>query len=125
RNLFVSHITEARFEAIANKDKATAGKEQSIKKTTQTIISLRSEVASPEFKGSLDVDEDIGIDDPSSEIDSVFVIGESDVESMEVPRKFGEFLKNKESLSEEFMIRVLKGRDVSDEKSREVFNVTP
>nr|GEY46605.1 hypothetical protein [Tanacetum cinerariifolium] len=134
------HI-EARFEAIANKDKATVGKEQSIKKTTQTIISLQSKVASPEFKRSLDVDEDIGVDEPSSEIDSVFVIGESDVESMVVPRKFGEFLKNKESmkrllwvvvkhmglmsLREEFVIRVLEGRDVSDEKSREVFSVTP
>nr|GEY02499.1 hypothetical protein [Tanacetum cinerariifolium] len=92
---------EARFEAIANKDNETAGKVQSIKKTTQTLISLRSEVASPEFKGSLDVDEDIGVDEPSSEIDSVFVIGKSDVESMEVPRKFGEFLKNKESIKSE------------------------
>nr|GFB05419.1 hypothetical protein [Tanacetum cinerariifolium] len=88
-----------------------------------------------------DVDEDIGVDEPSSEIDSVFVIGESDVESMVVPRKFGEFLKNKESmkrllwvvvkhmglmsLREEFVFRVLEGRDVSDEKSREVFSVTP
>nr|GEY48096.1 pentatricopeptide repeat-containing protein At3g02650, mitochondrial [Tanacetum cinerariifolium] len=87
---------------------------------------------------------------------------------MDVPSKFGEFLKNKESveevvvgggeargvdeyysnrvilvlkegggelddsldeinlgLSEEFVIRVLKGRHVSGEKSREVFSVTP
>nr|GEZ49948.1 hypothetical protein [Tanacetum cinerariifolium] len=133
RNLFVSRITEACFEAIANKDKATARKEQSIKKTTQTIISLLSEVASPLFKGSLDVDEDIGVDEASSAIDNFFVIGESDVESMEVPSKFGEFLKNKESVEEVVVVggevrgvnEVLEGRDVFSEKSHEVFSVTP
>nr|GEX27573.1 hypothetical protein [Tanacetum cinerariifolium] len=112
--------------------------------------------------------QNIGVDEASSAIDGVFVIGESDVESMDVPRKFGEFLKNKESveevvvgggeargvdeyysnrvilvlkegggeladsldeinlgLSEEFVIRLLEGRHVSGEKSREVFSVTP
>nr|GEY30265.1 hypothetical protein [Tanacetum cinerariifolium] len=49
-----------------------------------------------EVKGSLDVDEDIGVDEVSSAIDGVFVIGESNVESMEVPSKFGEFSENKE-----------------------------
>ncbi|GKF98120.1 hypothetical protein Tco_0296903, partial [Tanacetum coccineum] len=39
---------EARFEAIVHEEKATAEKEQNIKETTDTITSLRSEVASPE-----------------------------------------------------------------------------
>nr|GEY38932.1 hypothetical protein [Tanacetum cinerariifolium] len=135
----LARTTEARFEAIAHKEKATAGKEQSIKKTTNTIISV------------------------SSAIDGVFVIGESNVESIEVPSKFNEFSENKESvekvvvgggealevdeyasnrvilvlkdgcgefddslsLSEDFVTRALEGRDVFGEKSRKVFSVTP
>ncbi|GKB52253.1 hypothetical protein Tco_0903006, partial [Tanacetum coccineum] len=107
-----------------------------------------------EIKGSLDADEDIGVDEVSSAIDDVFGIGESNVENMEVRSKFDEFSKNKKSveevvvgggkfsknknrvisvlkdgggefddtlneinlgLSEEFVIRVLEGRDVSGE----------
>nr|GEY38530.1 class II heat shock protein [Tanacetum cinerariifolium] len=164
----LARITEPRFEAIAHKEKATARKDQSIKKTTDIIISLRNEVASPKVKGSLDVDEDICVDEVSSVIDGVFVIGESNVGSMEVPSKFGEFSENKKivkevlvgggealgvddyesnrvilvlkdgggefddsldeinlGLSEEFVIRVLEGRDDFSEKSREVFSVMP
>ncbi|GJU26831.1 hypothetical protein Tco_1165452 [Tanacetum coccineum] len=47
----LARITEARFEAIAHKEKATAKKEQSINETTNTITSLQSEVASLEAKG--------------------------------------------------------------------------
>nr|GEX98847.1 hypothetical protein [Tanacetum cinerariifolium] len=52
------------------------------------------------FKGSLDADEDIGVDDVSSAIDGVFNIGESNVKSIEVRSKFGEFTENKASLDE-------------------------
>ncbi|GJS12855.1 hypothetical protein Tco_0407327 [Tanacetum coccineum] len=96
----LARITEARFEAIVHKAKAIAEKEQSIKETTNTITSLRSKVASPELKGSLDVDEDIGVDEVSSTIDCVFDSGESNVESMKVRNKFGEFSENKESVEE-------------------------
>ncbi|GJR19445.1 hypothetical protein Tco_0967972 [Tanacetum coccineum] len=149
----LAHLIEAHFEALAEKEK-----EHIIKKKADTILSLQSELASPEVKGSLDVDEDVGVDEVSSPIDGVFDIGESNVESMEVRSKFGEFSENKESvkevvvgggealgvdedesnrvisvlkdgggefddsldeinlgLSEEFVIRVLEGRDVSDE----------
>ncbi|GKC36812.1 hypothetical protein Tco_1049196 [Tanacetum coccineum] len=159
----LARLIEARFEAIVEKEK-----EQIIKKKADTILSLQSELASPEVKGSLDADEDIGVDEVSSAIDDVFDSGESNVESMEVCSKFGEFLENKESveevvvsggealgvdedesnrvisvlkggggefddniyeinlgLREERVIRVLKGRDVSGEKSREVFSITP
>ncbi|GKD10247.1 hypothetical protein Tco_1189932 [Tanacetum coccineum] len=73
---------------------------QSIKETTDTITSLLSEVASPEIKGSLDADEDIGVDEVNNVIDGAFVIGESNMESMEVSSKFGEFSENKESVEE-------------------------
>ncbi|GKD88314.1 hypothetical protein Tco_1363821 [Tanacetum coccineum] len=159
----LAHLIEAHFEALAEKEK-----EHIIKKKADTILSLQSELASPEVKGSLDVDEDVGVDEVSSPIDGVFDIGESNVESMEVRSKFGEFSENKESvkevvvgggealgvdedesnrvisvlkdgggefddsldeinlgLNEEFVIRVLEGRDVSDEKSCEVFRITP
>ncbi|GKC92939.1 hypothetical protein Tco_1158381, partial [Tanacetum coccineum] len=112
-------------------------------------IDYISELALPEIKGSLDADEDIGVDEVSSAIDNVF----------EVVVGGGEFSKNKNrvisvlkdgggefddsldeinlGLNEEFVIRVLEGRDVSSEsfvvflkwvyheKSREVFSVTP
>nr|GEY12290.1 hypothetical protein [Tanacetum cinerariifolium] len=80
------------------------------------------------------VDEYIGVDEASSAIDGVFVVGESDVESMDVPSKVILVLKEgggelddsldeiNLSLSEEFMIRVLEGRHVSGEKSREATN---
>ncbi|GKC94820.1 probable sodium/metabolite cotransporter BASS4, chloroplastic [Tanacetum coccineum] len=62
------------------------------------IIEARFEAI---IKGSLDADEDIGVDEVvSSAIDGVFDIGESNVESMEVHSKFGEFSKNKESVEE-------------------------
>ncbi|GKB80979.1 hypothetical protein Tco_0947874, partial [Tanacetum coccineum] len=120
--------------------------------------------ASLEVKGSLDANEDIGVDEVNSVIDGAFVIGESNVESMEVRSKFGEFLENKKSMEEvvvgggkvlgvdedesnrvilvlkdgggefydsldeinqvindEFVIRVLEGRDVFGK----VFSVTP
>ncbi|GKB62400.1 hypothetical protein Tco_0918586 [Tanacetum coccineum] len=91
----LARIIEARFEAIAKKEK-----EQIIKKKAYTILSLQSELASPEIKGSLDADEDIGVDEVSNAIDGIFDIGESNVESMEVRSKFGEFLENKESVEE-------------------------
>ncbi|GJY97903.1 hypothetical protein Tco_0514813 [Tanacetum coccineum] len=64
-----------------------------------TILSLRSELASPKIKGSLDADEDIGIDEVSSAIDCVFHIDESN----EVCSKFGEFSENKKSVIEVVM----------------------
>ncbi|GJY96491.1 hypothetical protein Tco_0513401 [Tanacetum coccineum] len=57
------------------------------------------EAPSPEIKGSLDADEDIGIDEVSSAIDCVFHIGESN----EVRSKFGEFSENKKSVIEVVM----------------------
>ncbi|GKD51751.1 hypothetical protein Tco_1280727 [Tanacetum coccineum] len=89
----LARIIEARLEAIAEK------REQIIKKKADTILSLRSELASPEIKGSLDADEDIGIDEVSSAIDCVFHIGESN----EVRSKFGEFSENKKSVIEVVM----------------------
>nr|GEV78148.1 prolyl oligopeptidase family protein [Tanacetum cinerariifolium] len=85
-------IIEARFEAIAKKEK-----EQIVKKKTNAIIPLQT---SPKIKGSLNADEDIGVDEVSSAIDGVFDMGESNVESMEVPSKFGEFSDNKKSVEE-------------------------
>ncbi|GJW76141.1 hypothetical protein Tco_0137823 [Tanacetum coccineum] len=64
-----------------------------------TILSLRSELASPEIKGPLDADEDIGIDEVSSAIDCVFHISESN----EVRSKFDEFSENKKSVIEVVM----------------------
>ncbi|GJS36525.1 hypothetical protein Tco_0534907 [Tanacetum coccineum] len=91
----LARLIDARFEAIVEKEK-----EQVIKKKADTILSLQSELASPEVKGSLDVDEDIGVDEVSSAIYGVFDSGESNVESMEVRSKFDEFLENKESVEE-------------------------
>ncbi|GJW98973.1 retrotransposon gag protein [Tanacetum coccineum] len=87
----LARIIEARLEAIAEKEK-----EHIIKKKAYTILSLRSELASPEIKGSLDADEDIGIDEVSSAIDCIFHICESN----EVRSKFGEFSENKKSVIE-------------------------
>ncbi|GJY73641.1 hypothetical protein Tco_0478072 [Tanacetum coccineum] len=54
------------------------------------MFTLKGEFASPEIKGSLDVDEDIGVDDVSSTIDGVFNIAESNVESIVVLLGVGE-----------------------------------
>nr|GEV80913.1 retrotransposon Gag protein [Tanacetum cinerariifolium] len=89
------HIIDARFEAIAKKEK-----EQIIKKKGDIILSLQSELASPEIKGLLDTDEDIGVDEVSSAIDGVFDIGESNVKSMKVGSKFSEFSENNKSVKE-------------------------
>ncbi|GJS21135.1 hypothetical protein Tco_0449767 [Tanacetum coccineum] len=105
----LARIIEARLEAIAEKEK-----EQIIKKKANTILSLRSELASPEIKGSLDADEDIGIDEVSSAIDCVFHIGESNG----VRSKFGEFLENKKSMIE-VVIGGGEALGVYREKSRE------
>ncbi|GKA53010.1 hypothetical protein Tco_0746325 [Tanacetum coccineum] len=92
KDFFKARITEARFEIIAKEDK-----EHIVEKKIYVILPLQGEFASPEVKGSLDVDEDIGVDDVSSAIDGVFNIGESNVESIEVHSKFGEFSENKAS----------------------------
>ncbi|GJV48080.1 hypothetical protein Tco_1438292 [Tanacetum coccineum] len=74
-------------------------REQIIKMKADIILSLRSELASPKIKWSLDADEDIGIDEVSSAIDCVFHIDESN----EVCSKFGEFSENKKSVIEVVM----------------------
>ncbi|GKC27071.1 hypothetical protein Tco_1034365 [Tanacetum coccineum] len=94
-DFFKARITEARFEIIAKKDK-----EHIVEKKIDVNLPLQGEFASPEVKWSLDADEDIGVDDVSSAIDGVFNIGESNVESIEVRSKFGEFSENKASLEE-------------------------
>nr|GEW70047.1 class II heat shock protein [Tanacetum cinerariifolium] len=89
----LARIIEARFESIAKKEK-----EQIVKKKTYAILPLESELASPKINGSLNVDEDIGVDEVSSAIDGVFDIG--NVESMEVRSKFGEFSNKKKTVEE-------------------------
>ncbi|GJW28816.1 hypothetical protein Tco_0045691 [Tanacetum coccineum] len=54
----LARIIEARFEAIAKKEK-----EQIIEKKADTILSLQSEFASPKIKGSLEAYEDIVLND--------------------------------------------------------------
>ncbi|GKD17642.1 hypothetical protein Tco_1206800 [Tanacetum coccineum] len=54
----LARIIEARFEAIAEKEK-----EHINKKKGDTILSLQHKLASPEIKRSLDADEDIRVDD--------------------------------------------------------------
>ncbi|GKE55156.1 hypothetical protein Tco_1490312 [Tanacetum coccineum] len=83
-DFFKSRITKARFKIISKEDK-----EHIVEKKIDVILPLQGEFASPEVKGSLDADEDIGVDDVSSAIDGVFNIGESNVESIEVRSKFG------------------------------------
>ncbi|GJW16251.1 hypothetical protein Tco_0020384 [Tanacetum coccineum] len=61
------------------------------------IIEARFEAT---IKGSLNADENIGVDEVSSAIDCVFYLGESNVESMDVCSKFGEFSDNKKSVEE-------------------------
>ncbi|GJR42121.1 hypothetical protein Tco_1310224 [Tanacetum coccineum] len=89
----LASLIEARFEVIAEK-------EHVIKKKADTTISLPSEEASPKVKGSLDANEDISVDEVNSVIDGAFVIGESNVKSMEVRSKFGEFSENEKSVEE-------------------------
>nr|GEZ24746.1 hypothetical protein [Tanacetum cinerariifolium] len=122
----LTRLIEAHFEAIIEKDK-----QQIIKKKADTILLLQSELASPEVKGSLDVDEHIGVNEVSSAIDGVLHSGESNVESMEVRSKVISVLKDgggeiderldeiNLDLSQQFNIRALEGRDVSSKKSRE------
>ncbi|GKG34713.1 hypothetical protein Tco_0437409, partial [Tanacetum coccineum] len=69
-----------------------------IEKKAYTILSLQIEFASPKIKGSLEADEDIGVDEVSSAIDGVFDMG--NMESMEVYSKFGEFSNNKKIMEE-------------------------
>nr|GEY53531.1 class II heat shock protein [Tanacetum cinerariifolium] len=94
-DFFKARITENHFEIIAKEYK-----EHIVEKKIYVILPLQGEFASPEVKGSLDADEDIGVDDVCSAIDGIFNIGESNVESIEVRSKFGEFSENKASLEE-------------------------
>ncbi|GKC53970.1 hypothetical protein Tco_1076715 [Tanacetum coccineum] len=94
-DFFKARITKAHFDIIAKEDK-----EHIVEKKIDVILPLQGRFASPEVKGSLDADEYIGVDDVSSAIDGVFNIGKSNVESIEVRSKFGEFSKNKASLEE-------------------------
>nr|GEY55430.1 hypothetical protein [Tanacetum cinerariifolium] len=73
----IARIMEARFETIA-------GKMLNTEEKINIILSCPSEEAPPEIKGSLDANKDIGVVQVSSEIDDVFDIGESNVESMKV-----------------------------------------
>ncbi|GKE79765.1 hypothetical protein Tco_1549765 [Tanacetum coccineum] len=119
-------ITEARFEAIAQK-------EQNIKEKADTTLSLAIEEVSPVVKGPLDASEDtllsLGSEDPnfniqekafeyvralnvaplkvvfagpidevSSVIEDVFNIDESNVEGMQVRDKFAEFFEDKRNV---------------------------
>ncbi|GKD30452.1 hypothetical protein Tco_1241230, partial [Tanacetum coccineum] len=81
KDFFKACIAEARFEIIAKEDK-----EHIVEKKIDVILPLplQGEFASPEVKGSLDevkgsldADEDIGVDEVSSAIDGVFDISES------------------------------------------------
>ncbi|GJY86807.1 hypothetical protein Tco_0500833 [Tanacetum coccineum] len=67
-DLFKARIIEAHFEIIAKEDK-----EHIIEKKIDVILSLQSELASPEIKGSLDTYEDIGVD----EIKAIAINGKS------------------------------------------------
>ncbi|GJY64839.1 hypothetical protein Tco_0466299 [Tanacetum coccineum] len=89
----LARIIEARFEAIAKKEK-----EQIVKKKTYAKLPLQSKLALPKIKGSLNADGDIGVDEVSSAIYDVSDTSESNVESMEVHSKFCEFLENKKSV---------------------------
>nr|GEV54368.1 retrotransposon protein [Tanacetum cinerariifolium] len=64
------------------------------------ITTWDSELASPKIKGSLNDDEDIGVDEVSRAIDGVFDIDDSNIKGMEVRSKFGEFSENKKSVEE-------------------------
>nr|GEV94118.1 hypothetical protein [Tanacetum cinerariifolium] len=89
----ITRIMEARFETIT-------GKKLNIEEKIDIVLSWPSEEAPPVIKGSLDVNEDIGVVKVSSAIDDVFDIGESNVESMEVRIEFSEVSENKKSMEE-------------------------
>ncbi|GJR77484.1 hypothetical protein Tco_0089849 [Tanacetum coccineum] len=55
-DFFKSRITKARFKIISKEDK-----EHIVEKKIDVILPLQGEFASPEVKGSLDADEDIGV----------------------------------------------------------------
>nr|GEV03715.1 hypothetical protein [Tanacetum cinerariifolium] len=121
RSLLIAHLIEARFEVITKKEK-----EQIIKKKGDVILSLQSELASHEVKGSLDADEDIDINEKKESVEEVVVsggeaLGVDEDESNRVISVLkdggGEFDDRLDDinldLSQDFMIRVLKSRDVS------------
>ncbi|GKD77975.1 hypothetical protein Tco_1340596 [Tanacetum coccineum] len=122
----LARITEAHFEAIAEK-------EQNIKEKADTTLSLPIEEVSPVVKGPLDASEDTllslrsedpnfkiqekaveyvralnaaplkvvfagPVDEVSSVIEDVFDIDESNVEGMQVRDKFAEFFEDKGSV---------------------------
>nr|GEW34444.1 hypothetical protein [Tanacetum cinerariifolium] len=89
----LARLIEARFEAIAEIEK-----EQTIKKKAYNILSLQSELASLEVKGSLDVDEDIGVDE------------------------FREFSENKESV-EEVVVSGGEALEVDEDEPNRVISV--
>nr|GEY21349.1 hypothetical protein [Tanacetum cinerariifolium] len=127
----LARLIEAHFEAIIEKDK-----QQIIKKKADTILSLQSELASPEVKGSLDVDEHIGVNEVSSVIDGVLdsevVVSGGKALGVDEDKPYrvisvlkdrgGEFDERLDEinldLSQQFNIRALEGRDVSGKKSR-------
>ncbi|GJX58611.1 hypothetical protein Tco_0290001 [Tanacetum coccineum] len=86
---FIARIMEACFETIA-------GKKLNIEEKIDSVLLWPSKEAPPEIKGSLDADEDIGVDAVSRAIDCVIHIGESN----EVRSKFDEFSDNKERVVE-------------------------
>nr|GEX26562.1 hypothetical protein [Tanacetum cinerariifolium] len=73
----LARVIEARFEATAKKKK-----EHIVRKKTYDILPLQSELASPKIKGSLNADEDIGVDEKSVEEvvggGEAFGVGEDD-----------------------------------------------
>ncbi|GJZ38109.1 hypothetical protein Tco_0584300 [Tanacetum coccineum] len=93
----LARTTEACFEAIVEK-------EQNIKETTDTTLSLPSEEASLVVKRPLDASEDTflslrrPVDEVSSVIEDVFDIDESNVEGMQVRDKFVNFFEDKRNV---------------------------
>ncbi|GJU27442.1 hypothetical protein Tco_1166063 [Tanacetum coccineum] len=93
----LARSTEARFEAIAEK-------EQNIKEKADTTLSLPIKEVSRVVKGPLDANEDTllslrrPVDEVSSIIKDVFDINESNVECMQVRGKFAEFFEDKGSV---------------------------
>ncbi|GJW94554.1 hypothetical protein Tco_0174226 [Tanacetum coccineum] len=83
-----ARITEARFEAIAEKGK-------NIKEKADTTLSLPIEEVSPVFKGPLDARPVVEV---ISVIEDVFDIDESNMEGMQVPDKFAKFFEDKGSV---------------------------
>ncbi|GJY69734.1 hypothetical protein Tco_0472716 [Tanacetum coccineum] len=111
----LARLIEARFEAIVEKEK-----KQIIKKKADAILSLQSGLAS-RLKGLRCV-EIFGVYEVSSAIDGVFDSGESNVESMEVRSKFGEFSENKESV-EDVVVSGGEERGVDEDEPNRVISV--